>query len=71
LFYPIFISPAYAELAEEESYESLILDSIRFISSLPEAEMSDIRKRILHLQIDILTDLTIQSTIQVELRRSK
>ena len=70
-FRHFFYNTVHAEVPEAESYESLILDSIRYISSLPESELTDMRKRILHLQIDILTDLTIQGTIEAELSYTK
>ena len=64
----IFFNLAAADEPTILSYEDLLLESIEYLSSKWNEWLTDIEKLILHLQIDILTDITIQKSIDVELR---
>lgn len=65
-WFQAIIPKASASETGSESYSDILLASIRDISSLPASELSDTRKKILHLQIDILTDVIIEQLIDAE-----
>ena len=68
-FLPWFLySQVHAtDTSANPTYEELLLDSIEYLSSLWNDWLTNTQKLILHLQIDILTDMTLQKSIEAEL----